>query len=192
MVAVLFIAIVVALILRPTDPVRIPAVVLSHTVTAGQTLSANDLMIRPIAAEALPEQAFTHSAEAATGLRTVVDLPAGTVLSQPLLSRSGLGSLLPPGRVAVAVPTQGSPLVGALVPGDLVNLFASLNSESQSTPQPVAVKAIVLPRGLLATGDSTASPEAADASLLVAVTASEAQALAGMGATADVGVVLVE
>ncbi len=182
----------IALLIRPAPPATVAAVLLGHAITAGDVVRADDLLISAVSRTSLPQSAFPAQRSQVAGLRAVVDLPAGTILTQPLLSRSGLGQILPPGRVAVAVPDSGAALTSALVAGDLVNLLTSAGAETAGPARPVARRAVVLPRGLLTAGASSVSPPGQNASLLVAVTGEEAQALAGIGPSGDVSVVLVE
>lgn len=109
-------------VLAPTEPATAPVVVSNRPISAGTTLTADDLTVRRVAPDAIPRGTPTDPAEL-VGRLAVIDLPAGAMLV------SGV-SLDPRGGVAKGeqlVPiTLADPAIATLTKvGDRVTIIAA-------------------------------------------------------------------
>ena len=104
-----------------TDPPRVPTIVVTGFVAAGERLQADDLAIRQVLPESLPEGAIAEL-ESVLGKPAAVSLPPGTVLQTSLISSASAPG---PGRALVPISVRDDGLRQLLQPGDLVSLVSA-------------------------------------------------------------------
>jgi pilus assembly protein CpaB len=100
-----------------------------NALPAGQPIAAASLQLVP-AAQVLPE-GYT-SVDAVAGDVPLVDIPAGNAITANLLAH-GVAMALQPGERALAVPVdEQSSAASRILPGDYVDVFLNLKSESSN------------------------------------------------------------
>lgn len=152
---------------------------------AGHALDAGDLDVLAVPVGLAPDGAMTpEQARAATAGRAVVAaaVRSGEMLTDARLAGPGLLAGAPAGSVAVAVPLTGAATAGLVSAGDAVRVLAAGSPDVAGLPtgevDVVVDRATVLSRtdsgdgGLLGGGSGGAA-------VVLAVTATQAQALAG-------------
>lgn len=166
---------------QTTQATTTSIVVATSALPAGQPIAAASLQLQP-SAQTLPES-YT-SVNAVAGDVPLVDIPAGSAITANLLAH-GVAMALLPGERALAVPVDEQSSAGSrILPGDYVDVFLDLKSESSSVygsgnkPLPSQARLLVsrlrvlafgshdLPKpmpaaGVAATGDKAADKAAA-------------------------------
>lgn len=133
-------------LLRPPPPPTVDVAVTARPVAAGTELSADDVVLRAIAAELAPPGA-AHTVRGLLGRAAVVGLPAGAPLHASLVSDDGVSAAAPRGTVVVPVRLSDDAVAALLRPGDRVDLLAGTTSGSgpATAPRYLARGALVLP-----------------------------------------------
>ncbi|QFU99352.1 hypothetical protein KDY119_02881 [Luteimicrobium xylanilyticum] len=203
--------------LRPAPPATVPVLVVAHDVAAGTPLDTHDVRVSRVPTALAPQTAYREPDDAAGRVASVA-LAAGTVVTPGLVAAGGVAATAPKGRVVVALSLGDDPAAALVGPGDHVDLLASTTDGATDEPSGtdtndtgdtggdaperrertssyLARRALVLPQaqaehgsgGGLLGGDSTATAP----TIVVAVTAKEAEAIAGRPDWARVTAVLV-
>ncbi|WP_449386411.1 RcpC/CpaB family pilus assembly protein [Cellulomonas soli] len=182
--------------LRPPAPATVATVVLARDTTAGQTLGAADLRTVALPVE-LAVGGALHESSQAVGATTALALPAGSPLTPELLAEDVAG---PPGTVVAAVRFADAAVSGYLRPGDRVDVLAATPDGGPGGT--LAVRALVLPARTAATDTAGATSggsllgggatDSATGPVLLAVSPTEASALAGATGGALLSAVIVE
>ncbi|MGB7157935.1 MAG: Flp pilus assembly protein CpaB, partial [Tepidisphaeraceae bacterium] len=127
-------------------------VVAKRPIAPGEALAAEDLEIRPIAADAPPEGAYTSPSDL-VGRTAQAQLVKGQPVTESMLApqgtASGLQALVPPGMRAMTVEVNEFSGVGGMVtPGSRVDVISIMQdphlaeSMSRTIVQNVLVKAV--------------------------------------------------
>ncbi len=193
--------------LRPDPPPTVDVVVPLHPLVAGEEVDADDLTVRTVLAELVPDDVLTDPGDA-VGRVPAIELPAGLPLHETLVAGGGVVALAPDGTVVVPVRLDDA-ASGLLRPGDRVDLVTvdagSLDvelAEADDGPadgtRHLARRALVLP-GVAgrADGDGAGSllvggtAQGSASVTLVAVRPEEAPALSAASGRGAVSAVLV-
>jgi Flp pilus assembly protein CpaB len=165
--------------LRPDpDGERVPVVVAAHDLSPGAALSADDLLLEKRLVPTIPD-----------GTQSDIDTVVGSTLAGParrgevltdvrLLGRRLAESAAGPGARIVPVHPVDSALADLVRPGDVVDIVAASQTNSQSNPTVpgvIATDAIVV----LVSAKQKAQAAANDRVVLVALPAASAIAVAG-------------
>ena len=164
-----------------------PAVVVSHAVTQGQRLKAQDLKLVPVAKGLVPDGAL-DSVNQAIGLQVTTALPRDMVLVPELLARPGATGAAPDGLVVVPVRLSDSAVTALLHEGDRIDVLGSAGGSAtgQVAPaQPLARQATVM---ALPPADGGLGEGGL---VLLAVKPAEAELLGGAASWAVISAVLV-
>lgn len=164
-----------------------PAVVLTRSVSLGQTIQSSDVALRQVAKELRPAGAL-ETTEAAVGQRLAASLPAGMVLVEQLLTGPGAASGAPAGTVVMPVRLSDGAVASLLSTGDRIDVLAAAGASASGAVAPaqrLASGAIVI--ALAEPADRLMEPGL----LLLAVTPAEAELLSGAASWAVISAVLV-
>lgn len=188
LLAAVFAAVAVATALRASaepPPPRVPVLVASHDVTAGTTLSADDLRSVGFAPGTVPD-GVVESRAAALGRTTVGPIRAGEPLTDVRLLGPGLLARYP-GTVAAPVRLGDRATVQLLRVGDRIDILAA---DPQGSG-PAVVAAHDVPVISIPPLRDTRSGLTGGGLVLVAVPDETARALAGYGVRAFLSAVIV-
>jgi len=128
--------------IRPSHP----AVVLTHAVTMGQRLAAQDLAVVAVAGGLVPEGAL-EAVDQAVGQQVTAALPRGMVLVPELLAGPGGVGAAPAGLVLAPVRLSDGAVAALLQVGDLIDVLGSggASAGGQVAPaQRLAARATVM------------------------------------------------
>jgi Flp pilus assembly protein CpaB len=183
--------------LRPPAPPTTDVVVPVRTLAAGRPVVADDVALRALPAEAVPDDALGDPGDA-VGRTPAVALPAGLPLTRELVAGGEVVARAPHGTVVVPVVLDAT-AAALLRPGDRVDLVTTAQPDTGSPDAAYLARgALVLPSagrqpdeptggGLLA-GGAGAAPSAAT---LLAVGPDEAPAVSAASGSGTLGAVLV-
>jgi pilus assembly protein CpaB len=162
---------------QTTQAATTSIVVAASALPAGQPIADSSLQLQP-AAQALPD-GYT-SVNVVAGDVPLVDIPAGSAITANLLAH-GVALALRPGERALAVPVDEQSSAGSRIqPGDYVDVFLDLKSESSNgygngnKPLPSQARLLLsrlrvlafgnhdLPKPMPAAGTTSAGDKAAD------------------------------
>lgn len=183
--------------LRPPAPPTTDVVVPVRALAAGQPVAADDVALRALPAEVVPDDALADPDDA-VGRTPVVELPAGLPLTGELVAGGEVVARAPDGTVVVPVLLDGT-AAALLRPGDRVDLVTTAQPDEGSPDAAYLARgALVLPSagrqageragGGLLDGGAAGDPAAAT---LLAVGPDEAPAVSAASGTGTVGAVLV-
>jgi len=175
---------------RKGPATSVKLVVAKRAITPGESLSAADLEVRPIAAEALPEGAHSDASRL-VGRTARADLVKGQPVLESLLAAagaaSGLQALVPPGMRAMTIEINEFSGVGGMVmPGSRVDVLATMrdpaNDEamSRTIAQNVIVKAVGKTTGTVTQPGEAGGEPVKSVTLLVSSKQAEAIQLGGI------------
>ncbi|WP_159797012.1 RcpC/CpaB family pilus assembly protein [Puerhibacterium puerhi] len=183
--------------LRPPAPPTVDVVVPVRTLAPGQAVSDDDVAVRALPVEAVPEDALDDLG-AAVGRTPAVALPAGLPLTRELVAGGEVVAQAPAGAVVVPVVLDGT-AADLLRPGDRVDLVTTAAPDPDSPDAAYLARgALVLPSagrqrdepsggGLLGGGAAAGTTDAT----LLAVSPEEAPAVSAASGSGTVGAVLV-
>ncbi|MFI6425837.1 RcpC/CpaB family pilus assembly protein [Promicromonospora sp. NPDC050880] len=184
-------------VLRPPPPPTVDIAITARPIAVGTQLTSEDVVLRPIAADAAPP-GVAHAVHDLLGRVAVVGLPAGAPLHATLVSDDGVSAAAPRGSAVVPVRLSDDAVAALLRPGDRVDLLAGTTSgiEPATEPRYLARDALVLPvppgRAPEAAGGLLGPASEADRPVtLVAVSPQEAPELSAVSGWGSVTAVLV-
>jgi pilus assembly protein CpaB len=193
--AVVTVVLAAARMAAPPPEVRVPVVVITQDVAAGDRLDARVLRVVDARPGSVPDGAPT-AVEEVVGREALVALPAGLPVVDAVLAGNRFAVAPPEGTVVVAVRLADPAVTGLLRPGDRVDLVTAAAADGGTS-----VAADVVARGALVldrtTVDDAAGPLGLGASAggavltVVAVPPEDGRRLAAVLGWADVGAVLV-
>ncbi|MHB1064197.1 MAG: SAF domain-containing protein [Georgenia sp.] len=168
---------------RPPAPRGEPVLTLASDLPVGSVLTAADVRLRTMPAEAAHPDALRDPAEA-VGLPLAVAMPAGAALLPTMLAGPGLAAGTPPGTVVVPVPVADPASARLARPGLRVT-FVATTTDGSGSPGGAEVVA----RGVVVLAVEDAAAEASflgsgTAVTFVYVAASEAVATVLLGSSA--------
>lgn len=183
--------------LRPPAPPTADVVVPVRTLAAGRPVAEDDVALRALPAEAVPDDALADPGDA-VGRTPAVALPAGLPLTGALVAGGEVVARAPDGTVVVPV-VLDSTAAALLRPGDRVDLVTTAQAAAGSPDAAYLARgALVLPSagrqpdepstgGLLGGGAGGTTT----AATLLAVDPDEAPAVSAASGSGTVGAVLV-
>ena len=194
--------------LRPAPAVTIPVVVAARAIAPGGALSAADLHVAAMPPALVPHGAHPDPADV-VGHQLVVGAPPGLPIVDGLLAGDRLAAAGPAGSVVAPIRLADPAVADLLRPGDRIDVLAAAGSaDGEPVVRLLAERAIVLVNpgsgATTADGDGTGgggllggatlsggTSEASGDLTLVAVTPTEAAALAGAASWASLSAVVV-
>lgn len=173
-------------VLAPDPPPGAPALVVTRDLAAGAVLAPGDLRATRVPAEGLPDGAVTQ----ATGQVLAAGARAGEVLTDARLVGPGLLAGQPPGLVGAPVRVADPAAAALVTPGTRVDVL--LAAPGRRTAEVVVRAATVLagPAAATSGGDLLGGSPDAGGLLVLAVSAADAQSLAGAAARGPLSVTL--
>ncbi|MEP7059548.1 MAG: Flp pilus assembly protein CpaB [Actinomycetota bacterium] len=163
--------------LRPDLGPPQAVVVAAHALARGAVIAPPDLAIRTLPGDAVPSGALT-TADAGSGRVLLAGMNAGEVLTRSRIAPEGAGALaalVPPGLLAVVVPSSLPP--GSVRAGDTVDVlttFGGAHPHTETSATGAQILSVLAP----ASGGSTDIGTPAGPQLVLLVDASTASSLA--------------
>ncbi len=165
----------------PAPPAAgIPVLVTTAAMPAGSRLAGSDVRVVLRAPAEVPHGALTDPGQANDRV-LAAPIEAGELLTEARLHGAGLLAGQPPGRVAVAISLADHAMASVLRPGDEVSVL---------TPGTGAVVAHATVLAIQAAEGSAGISLGGTGHLVVALTATEASAVAAVSAGPEVGFVV--
>ena len=167
--------------LAPAAPARRPVVVAAHDLTAGVVLSAADVTVVEMPPDVVPSGS-AQSAGSVLGEVVAAPLRTGEALTDRRVVGRSLVAGYPRGMVAAPIRIRDAGVVGLLEVGDRIDVYAARRDTSFADLVVAGARVVALPRP----GDDNQE----GGLVVLAVTPTEAAALAQASATAPLSLTL--
>ena len=175
--------------LTPHPPTTTPVLVAARPLAAGTTLGPADLRAVSVPSRAAPPTAL-RTADALLGRRVALPVAAGELLTPDRLVGPGLLTALGPDDVAAPVHLADPDLGGVVRVGDTVRIIAAGEAGAAWVVADDARVLVAPPEGAESAGGPLSAQPATSTTVVVALPASSATALARAAATARLSLVL--